>query len=350
MNEPNVLEVFAHGEYRLFKLMLADITKLDVAVDLLVVSSYGSDISGRSKGTVIHALANSAGISVKQLRADPELNLTQQLGVWVSRETGKPKIRRIMCVEYPQRGEHAERITEQAFRALPIVEARGAVLGTICLPVLGAGSQGLNSEKFVPAIIGGAKWALETLSSAQCVYFVDNDERRYEKLKSAMDQALHRARVTLPKDLRADDIRKQIEMWPKKFEQTDRELAIVLAALRDEVCGDGRASQIGIAARHLREHVIRQVMLPAPAKPHMDDDTVFKELKNRNIAPWVIGYLNLLRAFGNEEAHQGGPATRKRCPPQITDHDLIVCLLTIDRILDFWLQFRGTFNKANSNL
>ncbi len=295
MNEPNVLEVFAHGEYRLFKLMLADITSLDGAVDLLVVSSDGSDISGRSEGTVIRALANSAGISVEQLRADPELDLTQQLGVWVSKETGKPRIRRIMCVQYPPGGEDAERITEQAFRALPIVEARDAVLRNICLPVLGTGSQGLDPEKLVPAIIEGAKWALETLRSAQCVYFVDNDEMRYEKLKTAMDQALDRARVTLPKSLRADDIRKHIERWPKKFERNDPELAIVLAGLRDEVCGDGRASQIGIAARNLREHVIRQVLLPAPVKPHMDDNTAFKELKNRNIAPWVIGYLNLLR-------------------------------------------------------
>jgi hypothetical protein len=78
MNEPDVLEVFAHGEYRLFKLMLADITSLDVEIDLLVVSSYGSDISGRSEGTVIRALEHSAGISVEQLRADPELDLTQQ--------------------------------------------------------------------------------------------------------------------------------------------------------------------------------------------------------------------------------------------------------------------------------
>lgn len=109
MNEPNVLEVFAHGEYRVFKLMLADITSLDGAVDLLVVSSDGSDISGRSEGTVIRALANSAGISVEQLRADPELDLTQQLGVWVSKETGKPRICRIMCVQYPPGGEDAER-------------------------------------------------------------------------------------------------------------------------------------------------------------------------------------------------------------------------------------------------
>jgi hypothetical protein len=36
---------------------------------------------------------------------------------------------------------------------------------------------------------------------------------------------------------------------------------------------------------------------------------VFKELTNRIIAPWMVGYL--LRPFGNEEAHrQVGPAAR----------------------------------------
>jgi hypothetical protein len=169
---------------------------------------------------------------------------------------------------------------------------------------------------------------------------------RHEKLKIAMDQALHRARVTMPKSLRADDIRERIQEWPKKFEWIDPELAIVLASLRDEVCGDGRASQIGIAARHIREHVIGQVLHAAAMKLHMNDHAAFKELKSRNIAPWVIGYLNLLRPFGNEEAHrQQGPATRN--PPQLVDHDLIVFLLAIDRILDFWFRFRETFNETN---
>jgi hypothetical protein len=74
-------------------------------------------------------------------------------------------------------------------------------------------------------------------------------------------------------------------MVAEKFERIDPELAIVLAGLRDEVRGDSRASQIGIAARHLREHVIGQVLHAAPMRLHMNDDTVFKGLKSRNIAP-----------------------------------------------------------------
>jgi hypothetical protein len=44
--------------------------------------------------------------------------------------------------------------------------------------------------------------------------------------------------------------------------------------------------------------------------------------------------------------YQGGPATMKRYPREIKDHDLIVCLLAIDRILDFWFWFRENINET----
>jgi hypothetical protein len=89
-----------------------------------------------------------------------QIGLTAQLNLWVSKETGRPKIHRIMCIEFaPADGKKADHIIEQAFRILPLLEARDVPLSTICLPVLGAGSQGLPAEKLVPAIVSGAKWA-----------------------------------------------------------------------------------------------------------------------------------------------------------------------------------------------
>ena len=38
---------------------------------------------------------------------------------------------------------------------------------------------------------------------------------------------------------------------------------------------------------------------------------------------------------------------KKRHPPQVTDHDLIVCLLAIDRILDFWSISWGRQMRPN---
>jgi hypothetical protein len=82
MYEPKVLEIFAHGEYRHFELRLDDITGLEHPIDLLVLSSYASQLSARTPGTVSYALANKARISVKELKAAPELDLTHQLNLW----------------------------------------------------------------------------------------------------------------------------------------------------------------------------------------------------------------------------------------------------------------------------
>ena len=122
MSTSNTLEVFAHGEYRRFTLIHDDITSLRERIDLLILSSYGSQITGRTPGTVIHKLREKAGISLEQLKESPELDLTEQLNLWVSRETGNSDLRRIMCIQY-ETTNRPEHITEQAFRALPILES-----------------------------------------------------------------------------------------------------------------------------------------------------------------------------------------------------------------------------------
>jgi hypothetical protein len=60
----------------------------------------------------------------------------------------------------------------------------------------------------------------------------------------------------------------------------------------------------------------------------------------RCVAEWINSYLAVLRIFANYQAHKQQPvATEKRLPPKISDQDLVVCLLTIDRILDFWFEW-----------
>jgi hypothetical protein len=60
-------------------------------------------------------------------------------------------------------------------------------------------------------------------------------------------------------------------------------------------------------------------------------------LRKQLVAEWVISYLNLLHAFGNEAAHHKMQSTH---PPEIDSHDLTVCLFAIQRVLDFWFGLR----------
>jgi hypothetical protein len=59
----------------------------------------------------------------------------------------------------------------------------------------------------------------------------------------------------------------------------------------------------------------------------------------RCVAEWINSYLAVLRIFANLAHKQQPVATEKHLPPKISDQDLVVCLLTIDRILEFWFEW-----------
>jgi hypothetical protein len=127
---------------RSFELWHADVTHLEFVVDLLVISAVGSDYSPMG-GTVVGALSSRLGISVERLSATPELDFILPSGrLWVSKVVDPNRIGRIMCVEIPYGGLNANQLVQQAFRSLPMLEARGLLLNTICLPVLGTGGPG----------------------------------------------------------------------------------------------------------------------------------------------------------------------------------------------------------------
>lgn len=135
-----------HSGDREFRLLRGDITKLNFPVDLMIISAIGSDFTPTST-SVIGALYQNHQILVERLSEDPEFTLAQPRRVWVSREIGGSSIRRIMCVEIPPSGRGANRIVEDAFFTLPLLEARQLQLSTICLPILGTGDRQLAPQQ-----------------------------------------------------------------------------------------------------------------------------------------------------------------------------------------------------------
>jgi hypothetical protein len=91
----------------------------------------------------------------------------------------------------------ATKIVQQAFRILPMLEAHGLVLKTICLPVLGTGGHGLTVEGLLQPILDGAKWALRVLKLADRVCFAEINLERANKMSDAMDDVLGRVKVTV---------------------------------------------------------------------------------------------------------------------------------------------------------
>ena len=80
-----------------------------------------------------------------------------------------------------------------------------------------------------------------------------------------------------------------------------------------------------MAGRFLREYVVAHVLLSEDTKKKTPFD-IMQGLRRERVAEWVICYLNLLHAFGNESAHHKTQNTR---PSEIDGDDLAACLFAI---------------------
>ena len=227
-------------------------------------------------------------------------------------------------------------IVQQAFRALPMLEARRFLLKTICLPVLGTGGHALTVEGMLQPILDGAQWALRVLKSADRVCFAEINLGRANMMSDAMDDVLGRVKVTVPKGVLVDAIRAEIRGQLEKLAVTDSQAGRVVERLRMAISDGSRSSDVGMAGRLLREYVIAHILSPEDTKK-MTPYEALQGLRKKLVAEWVIGYLGLLHAFGNEAAHH---KTQDTHPPEIDSNDLAACLFATQRVLDFWFGWR----------
>jgi len=211
-------------------------------------------------------------------------------------------------------------------------------LRTICLPVLGTGGHGLNAENVLRPILEGSQWALRILNSAHRVCFIEVNSDRAKQMSVAMDNVLGRVKIALAKGPLVDAVRAEITGQLKKLDAIGAEARDVAERLRKAISEGSRSADVGMAGRLLREFVVAQVLAPENIKKLTPFDTM-QALRKHLIAEWVICYLNLLHAFGNEVAHH---KTQNTHPPEIDGRDLAVCLFAIQRVLGFWTGLHVT--------
>jgi hypothetical protein len=332
----NSIDIDTPWGIRSFELRQGDVTDLGFAVDLLMISAVESDFYPLS-GTVISALKSRLGISIGRLSEEPEFTFNEPSGrIWVSSVIDPCRIGRIMCLEIHYGGANASEIMRQAFRSLPMLEGRGLLFETICLPVLGSGAHGLPTEELLPAILDGAQWALRVLRSADRICFAEINSERANMMSEAMDDVLGRIKVVAAKGTVVEAVRTEISSQLEKLIATDYNAVRVAERLRRAISEGSRSADIGMAGRWLREFVVAKVLFPDDIKK-MTPFEIMQGLRKQLVAEWVICYLNLLHAFGNESAHHKTQITH---PPEIEGHDLAVCLFAIQRILDFWLAWQ----------
>ena len=323
---------------RSFELWHGDITRLSFPIDLLVIAQ-----PGRSPTYSLHrALKSELGISVRSLKETQELDFTQPLGVWVSRRIGGGIVKRIMCMEIMPDSTAPQKIRD-AFLVFPILVARDVDLATICLPILGAGGIGLRAEDVVRPILEGSYWALSNIKETRRICFVDIAREKALTMSKAMDDVLGRIKLSVAGGGDTDRVRNAISIVMDKALQVDPDIHKIVSGIRAAIKPDGRSVHLGNAGRQLCEYVVGR-LVDAHSKSSLFsriDDAVpsrerISELNASPAAVWMNGYFHLLRLLGNEVSHHKGS---KRIPEMIDDKDLVLILLAMERVLDFWVSW-----------
>jgi Domain of unknown function (DUF4145) len=345
MKRLNVIGLDTRHGYRTVELLEGDISTLDFAVDLLVVSAFRGGYEP-IPGTVLGTLMSQHGIDVDALSHSAELDLRIPLGVWISAELSSGPMDRLMCVEMKGTGLAPSTIFENVFAALALAEAKNIPVQRIAMPLLGTGNQRMNAAEIVALLVPRTRSYLERAYSGESIYFVEIDGSKAKLISDAMDAHLGRSHVALPQEqlvgFLREDVRNRLLQAKALFESSASRLFNEWIDLLQAPLV--RSSEFGVAARKLVELILTQFEVP--------NQVLYKRIRyleeRGDIAPWICGYMHLLRHFGNESAHESMAAGGRR-PSVISPADMTAGLFCVQRLLEFWLAERKSVNEQRTS-
>lgn len=342
----NAVDIETKWGLRTFELRRGSVMDLEETADLLAVSAFSHSLDHFAEDptsysvyahTIIGALHEQAGIDVAKLRQKPALDLRPALGCWVSELTESPRIRRVLCIEDIGVRASAADAIHDAFVALSVAEQKGLSARTFVLPLLGAGVAGNDPSAIVAALLYNARRHLIESEEIHRIVFVERDKEKARTIDNAMNDALARVRVSLPRGQVADAIREDLAR------SVDVALSVVghqhQRILKDfarlVVSPEARSFEIGLVARRLVETIVADLLGKLKG---VDLGKNIDALAERHVADWVRSYMHVLRVLGNESAHERQIGAR--FPETVRDGDLSVVLLCAKSVLDFWAEHK----------
>ena len=336
MQPLNVLGIETARGFRTVELFHGDITALAFHADVLVVSAYAGSYAP-VHGTLIEALQARLGIHVSSHARSPELDLRDALGIWVSAKLDASyKFDRILGVEMRGTPHPLAEALDNVFGGLMLLAAKGVPTQTVVLPLLGAGSQRLNPKEMASELVQRGKHYLDQAPATNRLVFVEIDRHRAQSVADAIDRTLGRHKVNLPHEelvraLRQDVIHKLHES-ETLFEPDCRAVRDNWLVLLQQK--EIRAPEFGVNGRKVVELMLGRLGVPQQRLA----DRIRSLEKLGTVAPWICGYMNVLRHLGNEVAHSNSTDTDRQ-PAMIAPADLTAGLFCLERLLDFWQTY-----------
>ena len=176
-----------------------DIAELRDPIDIMTVSAFYRSY-GPTPKTMMHALFTK-GISVQQLSETPQIDLRHAGNIWLSQpvEGADIPIGRIGCIEmspYRQdRGlwrEHETQIIasiQSYFHMLHIAALSGIKADVVGLPILGAGSQQIDTSLIIVPTLNECFRFLKTCESTKEIRILTNNQAQAFQFAQALEKS-----------------------------------------------------------------------------------------------------------------------------------------------------------------
>ncbi len=345
----NLIEIETAWGHRSFELRRGDLFHLDEPVDMVAVSARSGDLAVLAVDpsrypevahTALGALHAERGVDLARLGTEPSMDLRAALSCWVSERV--EGLGRVLCVEDIGVARGVEVTFDNVFAVLALLDAKGIEIRTFALPLLGAGGMGLEPALVMRAVLASCRRHLVRLPHLQRVIFVERDEARAAAFDRALDDALGRERIVLPRGALVDGLRRElVALVAKGSGSVSADGGRVLGELGRVVADvESRSFEIGMVARRTLERVLADL----PGKRVGPMYQQIDRLGEAGVADWMRSYMHTLRIFGNEAAHDRDASERR--PRALTERDLALCLFCLERVVSFWVDSRRDLSSA----
>lgn len=192
MNLINLLEIKSPFGYRQFKLVHGDISSIAFPVDLLCVSAFAGGYEP-VKGTLLGALYSNRSIDLKQLAAEPEIDLRASQRSFIVKTQNDPNIPRILCLEMLGTQRSLDEILDALLLSLYVAELKGIRIKSLMMPLLGTGNQNIQAREILGSLIKKMEYLLSNSTTLENVYLVAYSKEHADLLNDSMNLLLKRS-------------------------------------------------------------------------------------------------------------------------------------------------------------
>ncbi|MCB1144901.1 MAG: hypothetical protein KDK54_21820 [Leptospiraceae bacterium] len=351
------------------KLYNDNITNLTFTTDIIFISAFKNDYSTDNE-SIIGQLYRNKNIDVSELLKRSDINLKNDLFVWISKPIEDQPFKRVGCIELTGRIDSTKKLKEaikNIFIILSIAEYNDKKIETVSMPILGSGDQMLDPELIVPIIVELSKESLKKIKYLKEINFVERSSDKAIILKNYINQYLKREEVkqhytTINKNNIDEAIINKLKSKCQQLQQllfsneygSNQTIEDLLISLKN-----GEISLLLLSAG-FRKLVETFTVEYITDYYQFDSKSNVKNLLNselasrlaeikrnfnkmHNISSNIFSRFFELREFGNSLVHESG---KELLPKNIHKESVIIYLYSCINFIDFWILYRS---KIESN-